>query len=283
MKLGNSLFHARKKRVDAGGGRRQTGGKPPDHLQMGEPQTEGSHMTRWYSLLHLMVDGVCAFAMFGSFLTSQNQPMDFFAVQLLRLCTANAAWRSAGLQSAQSQKHRALSCGSPRCPVHPPRHNHPSGCATGDGQLTLFHIGGGVGTIYEDNEAALVRQRTRHLCRTGALGLYLRNTRSQNGIAKYCLWAVCILMLACCAAAFKQASKPHTAAAQTSIADNPQQPKIAGILPLCCLLVVLLRSYLGMTVTFSWKTSMLGGLAAVPQLLSSEKPPAVFWLRGTAL
>ena len=34
-------------------------------------------MTRWYSLLHLMVDVVCAFAMFGSFLTSQNQPMDF--------------------------------------------------------------------------------------------------------------------------------------------------------------------------------------------------------------
>ena len=219
-------------------------------------------MTRWYSLLHLMVDGVCAFAMFGSFLTSQNQPMDFFAAQLLRLCTANAAWRSAGLQSAQSQKHRALSCGSPRCPVHPPRHNHPSGCA-GDGQSPCFIL------------AAVSAQSMRTTSSTGAAkdsaslshrgtGTVPRNTRSQNGIAKYCLWAVCILMLACCAAAFKQAkSKPHTAAAQTSIADNPQQPKIAGILPLCCLLVVLLRSYLGMTVTFSWKTSMLGGLAAV--------------------
>lgn len=219
-------------------------------------------MTRWYSLLHLMVDGVCAFAMFGSFLTSQNQPMDFL---LYNFCAFALQMPLGVLLDCKAPKAKnTVSCLvavlGVLCTLLGTI-THPVLLGTGN---ALFHIGGGVGTIYEDNEQHWCGKGLGIFVAPGALGLYLGTLAAKNGIAKYWLWAVCILMLACCAAAFKQAkSKPHTAAAQTSIADNPQQPKMAGILPLCCLLVVLLRSYLGMTVTFSWKTSMLGGLAAV--------------------
>lgn len=218
-------------------------------------------MTRWYSLLHLMVDGVCAFAMFGRFLTPQNQAMDLllynfcaFALQMplgvLLDCKASKSQNTASCFLAVL----GVLCTLLGTVTHP--------IVLGTGNA-LFHVGGGVGTIYEDHAQHWNGRGLGIFVAPGALGLYIGTLAAKNEIAAYWLWTACILMLVCCAAACRQVKhNQQNPIPKTSDARPIQQMRVR-FLPLCCLIVVLLRSYLGMTAAFSWKTSVLGGLAAV--------------------
>ncbi len=216
-------------------------------------------MTPWYSLLHLMVDGVCAFTMFGRFLTPQNQAMDFL---LYNFC-AFALQMPFGvlLDCSVCKSKSAVSCFvavlGVLCTLLGTI-THPIVLGIGN---ALFHIGSGVGTIYEDHARHWNGKGLGIFVAPGALGLYIGTLAAKNEIAAYQLWTVCILMLVCCAAACKQVQ--HNQHDSITSVARPNRQICVRSLPLCCLLVVLLRSYLGMAVTFSWKTSVLGGLTAV--------------------
>lgn len=229
---------------------------------MGEQKTAGRYMTWWYSLLHLMVDGICAFAMFGRFLTTQNQVLDLL---LYNFCAFALQMPFGLMLDMQVSKNKnTLPCFvavlGVLCTLLGTV-THPIVLGTGN---ALFHIGGGVGTIYEDSAQHWNGKGLGIFVAPGALGLYLGTLAAKNNTAPYWLWAVCIGMLLCGAAACRQAGKQcHHSISETGMINSNPLQRPAHALSLCCLLVVILRSYLGMTVTFSWKTSVFGGLIAV--------------------
>lgn len=231
-----------------------------------------TRMTFLYSFLHLLVDGICAFAMFGKFLPLGNQAVDFL---LYNFCAfALQMPFGAILDLAEKQE---------KCP-HTTKIpyfvaisgvlftllgtiTHPVVLGIGN---ALFHVGGGVGTIHEDYTKHWQGKGLGIFVAPGALGLYLGTLAAKNGIAQYWLWVVNIIILLCCVIATRiLQSFFNRQNASSNINQNLYPPYStckntpAFCLALCCLLVVMLRSYIGMTVVFSWKTSIFSGLLAV--------------------
>ena len=156
-----------------------------------------TRMTFLYSFLHLLVDGICAFAMFGKFLPLGNQAVDFL---LYNFCAfALQMPFGAILDLAEKQE---------KCP-HTTKIpyfvaisgvlftflgtiTHPVVLGIGN---ALFHVGGGVGTIHEDYTKHWQGKGLGIFVAPGALGLYLgtlaakmelHNTGFGSLILSYC-------------------------------------------------------------------------------------------------
>lgn len=239
-------------------------------------------MTILYSILHFLVDGVCAFAMFGYFAGKS----DWYLNMLLYNFCAFAMQMPLGVAldylNSQSKK-RKLS---------------PSYCFAGVGALctligamvhpvllglgnALFHLGGGVGTIYEDRKKGWRGRGLGVFVAPGALGLYIG---TQLGKVKAGgLWPVmvAIIMVGIClfgrrllcrdAKVGDTLAGSHEGAGKLCVEKSPgllvksaeENGAGYGLLLLGCMAVVVLRSYIGMAVTFSWKTTLLAGTTAV--------------------
>ena len=286
-------------------------------------------MTVLYSILHLLVDGVCAMAMFGTFIPRDG---GYFYILLYNFC-AFALQMPFGvvldaLHAREEGRNRDVSlqhvkvgkksvdidlmtavigvlCTIAGAVTHP--------IILGIGNA-LFHVGGGVGTI-RDRRVGTMRDRRvetmrdRHVgtkrdrrvetmhedgdesdCRDqyggnagnrlikrlgvfvapGALGLYLGTTLAKGGGWNPWFLGVSALMLLLCGGMFCFRLRCH--ASKTDIPYKRQhvqpcqgQPDQRNVLRLtvCCLLVVILRSYIGMAVSFPWKTGVLMGVLSV--------------------
>ncbi len=235
-------------------------------------------MTLVYSLLHLLVDGICAFAMFGRFLPHGNQTIDFL---LYNFC-AFALQMPFGivLDLIEKQKKYCYSAKASRFITVSGvlftllgTFTHPIVLGIGN---ALFHVGGGVGTIHEDYAKHWQGKGLGIFVAPGALGLYLGTLAAKNEIAQYWLWTVSIVMLLCCVITLIKAKNTtciwqfacNQPTAYNTTCNVPQKNNLLRktsvlCLALCCLLVVIMRSYIGMTVIFSWKTSIFSGLIAV--------------------
>lgn len=228
-------------------------------------------MTLLYSFLHLLVDSICAFAMFGKFLPLGNQAVDFllynfcaFALQMPFGAILDLAQQKKCTYTAKIPYFTAISgvlltlLGTITHPI-----------VLGIGNA-LFHVGGGVGTIHEDNTKHWQSKGLGIFVAPGALGLYLGTLAAKSGIAQYWLWIANIAVLLCCVIitcilqSFFKRQDTNNNIHQNLYAPNNIYKKTAALsLALCCLLVVILRSYIGVTVVFSWKTSILSGFFAV--------------------
>ena len=263
------------------------------------------NVTIFYSILHMLVDGVCAFAMFGVFLP-QGQGM--FSIILYNFC-AFALQMPFGIildilqirleqkacfcredqfgQADITSENRSLFA------IERKKQNlclqtiaagiiltilgtmtHPALLGIGN---ALFHVGGGIGTIYEDTQKDWNGKGLGIFVAPGALGLYLGTIAGKNGIQEYVLWIACGIMAGLVvviiylwnsgtnanyfAATYKEANARKNI---YQISDTQQSiSKGTFYLAVCCVLVVILRSYIGMAVTFPWKTTVLSGFAAV--------------------
>ena len=102
-------------------------------------------MTVWYSILHFLVDGVCALAMFGSFLPGGHDHTDIlvynfcaFAMQMplgLALDMASIRYREKEMEIAFAAAAAGVCCTIAGAFVHP--------FLLGLGNA-LFHLGGGL-------------------------------------------------------------------------------------------------------------------------------------------
>lgn len=288
-------------------------------------------MTAFYSILHFLVDGVCAAAMFGNGISRKD---GYFLILLYNFC-AFALQMPFGVAldmlNAEEEKriHGAVSLNAGI--VHKKRNwnlmtavigvlftiagavTHPVLLGIGN---ALFHVGGGVGTICESrkkeergrkglssagsgalrkpdtggndvNQASdSDRERKRLLARLGifvapgALGLYLGMLLAKSGnwsVGFLCGSAAMLLFCGVVLCAGLECPKkaeiaqPSGAGAEpvtdtAGILESSGSPAAEGrlvFLSICCLLVVVLRSHIGMAVTFSWKTGVFTGLAAV--------------------
>lgn len=120
----------------------------------------------------------------------------------------------------------------------------------------LFHVGGGMEVIQEDFSRNLKGRDLGLFVAPGAIGLYL-GTKFGFDLK--------VLIIAAVAAAilviflfWNKGRKP----AECLTAEAKTGGKI-WLLATCCFAVVILRSYVGLSVTFSWKSGAVFGLLAV--------------------
>lgn len=219
-------------------------------------------MTILYSVLHFLVDGICAFAMFRRFLPQGNAAIDLI---LYNFC-AFALQMPFGVMLDMKMNSRTCSyltaIAGVICTIIGTM-THPIILGIGN---ALFHIGGGVETIHEDDARGWKGRGLGVFVAPGALGLYLGTLAAKNGTDDTMLRFIYILMILLCAAAaaiqHKNTSRQLPCrAAQIDFDESIDQRKI--YVSVCCLFVVILRSYTGMSVTFPWKTTIFSGTLAV--------------------
>ncbi|MCM1118190.1 MAG: hypothetical protein NC543_02375 [bacterium] len=220
-------------------------------------------MTALYSILHLLVDGVCAYAMYGNYL---QQEQGYIYVLLYNFCAfALQMPFGAALDILNRERGKllplAVACVGVILTLTGAL-THPVVLGIGN---ALFHIGGGVGTIYEDGEKGWLGRGLGVFVAPGALGLHLGMQLSRGGVGSAWLWTVGALMLLICAGMTwryrtyaRQARNQGEGVCSGTVRElDGAQSKAVCLLAAGVLLVVILRSYIGMAVTFPWKTTAL--------------------------
>lgn len=233
-------------------------------------------MTAIYSLLHLLVDGVCAYAMFGTFL---ERPQGYDYVLIYNFCAfALQMPFGAALDILTPGRGKTLpfitACMGVILTLAG-AFTHPALLGIGN---ALFHIGGGVGTICEDAEKDWRGRGLGVFVAPGALGLYLGMRLAGSGAGIGWLWGVGAFMLLVCTGAAGRAfvnspaHDPSKSSMHNGTADMAREEKLGGsvLLTVCVLLVVILRSHIGMAVTFSWKNTALAGFLCTLAVVSGK-------------
>lgn len=227
-------------------------------------------MTASYSVLHLLVDGMCALAMFARFLPGGNGHLYIllynfcaFALQMPLGVALDALW--AKEEGRLWDFPFLFAAAGVFCTILGAL-THPVVLGIGN---ALFHVGGGVGTIREDAARGFQGRGLGIFVAPGALGLYLGTMSAGSVSWKACFWGTAFIATAICAWAARGARTRSAEARNLSRADDgfrEQGGKAAkGIAAaaICCLAVVMLRSYVGLAVVFPWKSGILAGMLAV--------------------
>ena len=216
-------------------------------------------LTTFYSILHFCVDGICALAMVGWF-ASQNNQWHFLAYNF---CAFALQMPFGAFLDMMIMKHRHINIpyivaslgvlltilGAILHPI-----------LLGIGNA-LFHIGGGVGVIYEDHANQWSGKALGIFVAPGALGLFLGTQIAKDGMhpAKILSFVlVSILMIVLLIALIYKCPKRELKTRKEEVITGN-----GTILAIGCFLVVILRSYVGLAVTFSWKSGLTLGLICV--------------------
>ena len=296
-------------------------------------------MTAIYSGLHLLVDGMCALAMFGRHLPGGDRGL---SILVYNFCAF-------ALQMPLGVALDALCGGKKGRETDFPFLFVLAGvlCAVGGAFLhlavlgignALFHVGGGVGTIREDDRRSWRGRGLGVFVAPGALGLYLGTVLGRGGSWQMWAFGTGVLMALLCAGAICgrkahrfevsgrkahcfgmrgrkvcffevsgrkahrfdvsggeggteripesgvrgrrteadwRAEVPYSKSSpqktEKQAARNAGQgSRNIAIAAVCCILVVMLRSYVGMAVAFPWKTGFRAGLLAVLMVVGGK-------------
>lgn len=245
-------------------------------------------MTTLYSVWHLLVDGMCAIAMFGKFIPNED---GYFAILIYNFCAFALQMPFGVLLDALNARDEKQKCDfgfltaamGVICTVVG-AYTNPVILGIGN---ALFHIGGGVGTIHDGFGTDKCKINNRLIVRLGifvapgAIGLYLGTLLANADMSGDKILWTSIGMLLCVILswfALRRGRRPGTdeeyVAAEMSTDEKDAAADLAagsdtaiagnryGI-AVSCLIVVILRSYIGMSVGFSWKTGISAGLLAV--------------------
>ena len=289
-------------------------------------------MTVIYSALHLLVDGMCALAMFGRLLPGGDRGLSIlvynfcaFALQMPLGVALDAL--CGGKKGREVDFPFLFALAGVLCTMGG-AFLHPAVLGIGN---ALFHVGGGVGTIREDDRRSWRGRGLGVFVAPGALGLYLGTVLGRGGSWQMWAFGTGVLMALLCAGAIwgrkahhfevsgrkahcfgmrgqkvcffevsgrkahrfevsggeggteripesgvrgrgteadwraeAQPSKSSPQKTEKQAAGNTGQGiRNTAIAAVCCILVVILRSYVGMAVAFPWKTGFRAGLLAV--------------------
>ena len=226
------------------------------------------------SVLHFTVDLLCAYAVYTRFLPAAAAARVFFtynlcafalqlplgaAIDLIdQYCVKAARRELAGFLFAAGGAVLTL-----------------LGCFTSLFLLglgnALFHVGGGVLTIGEDDWEGLKGRGLGIFVAPGAVGLFLGTAAGKGAMPGLALArgavlglfgtvaAVALLLLA----VILRRTKPAPVAAEPAVEPALPGARTIVIAVLCCFLVVVLRSCVGLAVSFPWKNGFAIGLLAV--------------------
>ncbi len=231
-----------------------------------------------YSILHMFVDGFCALSMYGIFRHHNQWYLYLLIYNFAAFALQIIFGTLMDILKVLQNKNRIG------------RFSLPAACSilgvllTISGSLThpailgignaIFHIGGGIGTIEEDYRKNLRGQALGIFVAPGALGLYLGGVIGK-GIGQNLLWKIIIftavIMILFCIELIRYVK--HKPASQTNVtmSDIVQDKTLKSIFLyfaiLLCFMVVVLRSYIGINVTMTWKTGFIMGLMATLALV----------------
>ena len=203
-----------------------------------------------YSALHFLVDFACAHAMFRLFTAG---PEGYANILLYNFCAFALQMPLGTILDSLSGRWKRLPAAFSGFGVMLTivgYFTHPAILGLGN---ALFHVGGGVGTIREDHAKGWKGRGLGVFVAPGALGLFLGTKLSEEVyITPFLIAAMALLTIPL-----------FFLRPQEGRLDAPKKRK-DGVLPLvCCFLVVVLRSYVGMAVTFEWKQEPSLAFAAV--------------------
>lgn len=270
---------------------------------------EQMSITAIYSILHLLVDGVCALAMFGIFIPEED---GYFLILVYNFCAFALQMPLGILLDALSGRAERkgwrmdpafLTAAAGVLLTVIGASVHPALLGTGN---ALFHVGGGVGCIGEDDARSWKGVGLGVFVAPGAVGLSLGTLLAKKGLWWPWYLGGSVAMAILCAAAWgvgqrrgrakAEAETKKVCRARGSAGDEAEAGRMrrtgnstedraaaradrarrsagdgAGrglhrdivLLAAICLLVVILRSYIGMAVTFPWKTGTGMGILTV--------------------
>ena len=159
-------------------------------------------MTVIYSALHLLVDGMCALAMFGRLLPGGDRGLSIlvynfcaFALQMPLGVALDAL--CVGKKGREADFPFLFVLAGVLCTVGG-AFLHPAVLGIGN---ALFHVGGGVGTIREDDRRSWRGRGLGVFVAPGALGLYLGTVLGRGGSWQMWAFGTGVLMALLCAGA----------------------------------------------------------------------------------
>lgn len=229
-------------------------------------------ITAIYSLLHFLVDGICAYAMFSRFMQSSGIYLNVllynfcaFALQmplgaLLDLKVLKCENNKTDNRLDYSMLYALAGVGLTLIGAYI------SPIILGIGNA-LFHVGGGVGTINEDFRSGFRGQALGVFVAPGAFGLYLGTVLA--GLYGLDInWIMAFVCLSASIPAFVFLERMLNKTGDRANQSNERkefcnQKESLLLVSTGCLLVVIIRSYVGTAVTMQWKTTMLLGAASV--------------------
>lgn len=217
-------------------------------------------LTFLYSVMHFLVDFLCAWAMFGFFQAGNDAHLN---ILIYNFCAFALQMPFGTLMDllkvkAEGKKWLALGCAALGAALTVAGTlTHPAILGIGN---ALFHVGGGLDVIHEDFACKRGGRNLGIFVAPGAIGLYF-GTQLGKGeisflplIAAGCLLAVLIWLLV------KDKHKAHQVAETEMTVKKGNIP----LLVVCCFAVVILRSFTGFAAGFQWKSiAILGCLAVV--------------------
>lgn len=202
-----------------------------------------------YSVLHFLVDFLCAFGMLRFFTGDANGAAN---ILIYNFCAfALQMPMGAAMDSFAENKPQAPAvCASLGVALTIlGMFTHPGILGLGN---AAFHVGGGIDVIREDQRRSKRGRLLGIFVAPGALGLFLGGQMARSPAFMLPMILVCLLPVL----ALFRLPEPEI--------PSPPEHTNGSLLPcLCCFLVVILRSYIGLSIAFSWKTGFLPGLTAV--------------------
>lgn len=203
--------------------------------------------------MHFLVDLICAWAMFGTFAELGYESYlvyNFcaFALQMPLGTLLDLLYRKKGnpyLPVACTLLGLVLTCIGAML--------HPAVLGVGN---ALFHVGGGMDVILDDFRQRKKGRELGLFVAPGAVGLFLGTRMGKARAGSLVILAAMAVLLA-----IPLLRRKRTASVQEIPAD--QSGKGILILAAGCFAVVVLRSFVGMSVSFAWKTGAVYPLLAV--------------------
>ena len=126
----------------------------------------------------------------------------------------------------------------------------------------LFHVGGGVGSIFEDHENNKKGLNLGLFVAPGALGLFLGSRYDyMSPLIAICFYLIVsvIVYILLSKTYSKETYDMHWLSDDKGSSFGKNDLKLI----ICCFIVVILRSYIGLGISMSWKTGMILPLIAV--------------------
>jgi len=238
----------------------------------------GNKMTVLYSVLHMLIDGVCAIAMLGWFNLGEQGYLNIllynfcaFALQMplgviLDLLNAGKLTeRSAYKKNGKDIPlcYAAVGTGLTLFGAF----THPVILGLGN---ALFHLGGGVDVIREDQRSGKRGKDLGVFVAPGALGLFLGGLIAKGSKAQFAV-PVCGIVMTGLLLWLRREKRNDSGVKAVYITEEKTiVHREKRIVMFACLAVVILRSYVGMAVALPWKTTVLMGLLSVCAVVAGK-------------
>lgn len=238
-----------------------------------------------YAVLHFLVDFVCAWAMFGYFRWGENGYLNILIYNFCAFALQMPFGTLLDLVRSSTESNYRRFLGSVWTGVGiiltvVGAAFHPAVLGIGN---ALFHVGGGMDVITGDFSK---NRRGRDLgifVAPGAIGLFLGTRLGKNNPHTVTLIFAAAVLVVLYVLLIRDRLKKHP---EETLAEKSHGKQIY-IAAICCFIVVILRSWVGLAVTFPWKGSpfmaLLGVISVAAGKVSGGILSAGFGIRKTVL